>query len=98
MKRLLLTMSLLLCCTMVFSQTITGTVTDSQGTPLPGVSIVVDQTAKGTSTDFDGNYTINATSSQVLVFTYVGMKPLKKSVAISLFRNLSPLWCAQDSL
>ncbi|EIJ40150.1 TonB-linked outer membrane protein, SusC/RagA family [Galbibacter orientalis DSM 19592] len=80
MKRLLLTMSLLLCCTMVFSQTITGTVTDSQGTPLPGVSIVVDQTAKGTSTDFDGNYTINATSSQVLVFTYVGMKTLKKSV------------------
>jgi len=65
---------------MVFSQTITGTVTDSQGTPLPGVSIVVDQTAKGTSTDFDGNYTINATSSQVLVFTYVGMKTLKKSV------------------
>lgn len=80
MKRLLLTMSLLLCCTMVFSQTITGTVTDSQGTPLPGVSIVVDQTAKGTSTDFDGNYTINATPSQVLVFTYVGMKTLKKSV------------------
>lgn len=83
MKRLLLTMSLLLCFSMAYSQAITGKVIDGQGTPLPGVSIVVDQTNLGTTTDFDGNYKINANTGDVLVFTYVGMKTQKKSVGTS---------------
>ncbi|MCF8714602.1 SusC/RagA family TonB-linked outer membrane protein [Joostella atrarenae] len=83
MKRLLLTMSLLLCFSMAYSQAITGKVIDGQGTPLPGVSIVVDQTNLGTTTDFDGNYKINTNTGDVLVFTYVGMKTQKKSVGTS---------------
>ena len=51
------------------SKTVSGTVTDSDGLPLPGVNIVVDGTVNGTQTDFDGNYSISASNGQVLVFT-----------------------------
>lgn len=52
---------------------VTGLVTDEAGTPLPGVSVVVDGTTQGVSTDFDGNYSINVESSDaVLSFSYIG--------------------------
>lgn len=57
----------------LFSQnTITGTVKDSDGMPLGGVNIVEKGTAKGTTTDFDGNYQISVSDNAVLVFSYVG--------------------------
>ncbi|MEL4308744.1 SusC/RagA family TonB-linked outer membrane protein [Joostella sp. CR20] len=96
MKRLLFTMSLLLCCSLAFSQTITGTVTDEQGTPLPGVSVVVSQSSNGTSTDFDGKYQINANSGDVIVFTYVGMKTVKKTVGTNQTINVTLLEDAQS--
>src|SRR5699024_70044 len=46
---------------------ITGTVTDGNGVPLPGVNITIEGTSKGTSTDFDGNYEIEAEEGQKLV-------------------------------
>jgi len=61
-------------------QTITGKVTDTSGTPLPGVSIVVDGTTRGTTTDFDGNYAIAATQGDLLQFSYLGMKTIEVSV------------------
>jgi len=60
-------------------KTITGTVSDSSG-PLPGVNVVVKGTSKGTETDFDGIYTIKAKTGDVLVFTFVGMKKVEKTV------------------
>ncbi|MBO0593241.1 TonB-dependent receptor [Cellulophaga sp. E16_2] len=59
---------------------ITGKVLDNTGTPLPGVNIVVKGTATGTQTDFDGAYTIQAGSTQTLVFSYIGLK--QKSVLV----------------
>jgi TonB-linked SusC/RagA family outer membrane protein len=57
----------------VFSQTaIAGSVLDSQRSPLPGVSILIKGTTTGTTTDFDGNYSLNAKQGDVLVFTYIG--------------------------
>ncbi|MEX0314374.1 MAG: TonB-dependent receptor [Allomuricauda sp.] len=53
---------------------ISGTVTDADGEPLPGVNIVVRGTTIGTQTDFDGNYAIKAATGEVLEFTYLGMK------------------------
>lgn len=54
---------------------ISGTITDSQGVPLPGVNIKELNTTNGTLSDFDGNYTITVKSGNaVLVFSYVGMK------------------------
>ncbi|OAB27660.1 TonB-linked outer membrane protein, SusC/RagA family [Flavobacterium fryxellicola] len=55
-------------------RTVSGVVSDNAGLPLPGVSVLVKGTQSGTQTDFDGKYSIRATPSQVLVFSYIGMK------------------------
>ncbi|CAM4286061.1 SusC/RagA family TonB-linked outer membrane protein [Zobellia nedashkovskayae] len=53
-------------------QTVTGTVSDATG-PLPGVTILVKGTTNGTSTDFDGNYSITIDDDQTtLVYSYIG--------------------------
>jgi TonB-linked SusC/RagA family outer membrane protein len=55
------------------AQTITGTVTDGNGVPLPGVNIVEKDTNNGAATDFDGNYSISVSnSSAVLIFSSIG--------------------------
>lgn len=52
--------------------TVTGTVTDDTGMPLPGTNVIVKHTTHGTQTDFDGKYKIEAEIGQTLVFSYVG--------------------------
>ncbi|WP_320019187.1 SusC/RagA family TonB-linked outer membrane protein [Labilibaculum manganireducens] len=53
-----------------------GTVTDENGTPLPGVSVVIKGTTIGAATDIDGNYTISFDNEDVvLVYSFVGMLP-----------------------
>ncbi|WP_313804380.1 TonB-dependent receptor [Flavobacterium sp.] len=68
--------TLLLAFSMQFSfaqeKTITGTVTEA-GLPLPGVSVVVKGTTRGTQTDMDGNYSIKAKTGEALVFSFIGM-------------------------
>lgn len=61
---------------MAFSQKdISGTVTDEDGQPLPGVNIVVEDSNKGGQTDFDGNYTIEGVEvGATLNFTFVGFQ------------------------
>ncbi len=51
---------------------ISGSVTDNNGVPLPGVNIIVKNTTTGTQSDFDGNYTVTANRGAVLVYSYVG--------------------------
>ena len=55
-------------------QTITGTVTDSDGVLLPGASVMVQGTSIGTTTDFDGNFSIDANPGDVLEVSYVGFE------------------------
>ncbi len=59
--------------TVIFAQqTVSGTVTESQG-PLPGVNIIVKGTQNGTTTDFDGKYTLsNVAADAILIFSYLG--------------------------
>ncbi|MFS4454940.1 TonB-dependent receptor [Maribacter sp. 2304DJ31-5] len=53
--------------------TISGTVSDTNGQPLPGASIVVKGAVNGTQTDFDGNFSIEVTDENaVLVVSYIG--------------------------
>lgn len=59
--------------TVPFQKSISGTVTDDAGAPLPGVNVIVDGTTDGTQTDFDGNYIIKVEEGDVLVFSYIGM-------------------------
>lgn len=51
---------------------VTGTVNDETGLPLPGATVVVEGTSRGVATDFDGNFSIEAELGEVLVITYVG--------------------------
>lgn len=57
-----------------------GTVTDSQGLPLPGVNVVIQGTLKGTITNADGTYQIEASSEDVLEFSFVGFSTLTVTV------------------
>jgi iron complex outermembrane receptor protein len=54
-------------------KTISGTITDDDGMPLPGANIVEKGTSNGVQTDFDGNFTINVSDENaVLVVSFVG--------------------------
>lgn len=54
---------------------ITGTVTDTDGVKLPGVNVVVKGTTNGTTTDNNGNYSINVDNQhQTLVYSFIGYK------------------------
>lgn len=63
------------------THTVTGKVTDKEmGEPLIGVNVLIKGTSTGTITDFDGNYTLEASASDVLVFSYVSMKSIEEPV------------------
>jgi len=81
----MLTPLLVLCMSLSYGQgkTISGNVTDQNGLPLPGVSIVVVGTTNGTQTDFDGNYSITASTGQVLRFSYLGQRTVNRTVGSS---------------
>jgi TonB-linked SusC/RagA family outer membrane protein len=55
-------------------QSVSGTVADPSGVPLPGVNVVIKGTNTGASTDFDGNFSIQAAETDVLIFSFVGFK------------------------
>ena len=52
------------------------------------MNIVVEGTLNGTQTDFDGNYSINASEGQTLLFTYLGQSPASRVVAASNVINV----------
>ena len=78
----ILTLLLAFVVQLTFAQekTISGTVSDNSGLPLPGVNIIVKGTSNGTQSDFDGNYTVNANVGQALVFSYVGFNSVERAV------------------
>ena len=61
-------------------QVVQGTVTDQDGMPLPGATVVIKGTSTATSADFDGNFTIAAKNGDVLVISYVGYSPSEVTV------------------
>lgn len=81
-KRVLCLLVLLVVSFPLFAQvkTVTGTVTDEAGSPLPGVGVLIQGTKKGTSTDFDGNYTLQVNEGGALEFSYIGFTTQTKKV------------------
>lgn len=61
-------------------RTITGIVTDESGLPLPGVNVLIQGTTTGTQTDFDGEFSIQASTGDVLVFSFVGLTTTRFTV------------------
>ncbi len=86
----MLTPFLVLTMSFSFAQekTISGNVTDQDGLPLPGVSIIVVGTTKGTQSDFDGNYTLTANLGQTLEFSYLGQRTVTRSVGAANVINV----------
>lgn len=74
----------------MYAQKVTGTVSDGSDA-LPGVSIQVKGSTTGTETDFNGKYSINANSGDVLVFNYLGYKSEERTVGSEAVINVSLL-------
>ena len=88
----ILTLLLALVVQITFAQeqrTITGSVTDEQDLPLPGVNVLIKGTSRGVQTDFDGNYSIQAATGEVLVFSYLGMQTQEVPVGAKSTVNVS---------
>jgi TonB-linked SusC/RagA family outer membrane protein len=72
-KNSILYLILLLCFSLGYSQvSVTGTITETDGSPLPGANIFIKNSDTGTQSDFDGNFSINAKLGNILVVSYVG--------------------------
>jgi TonB-linked SusC/RagA family outer membrane protein len=87
----ILTLLLALVVQISFAQNknVSGTVSDNNGLPLPGATVVIEGTSTGVSTDFDGNYSISASVGDVLVFSYVGYSNQSQTVGASNTINVS---------
>ena len=68
--------------------TVSGTVSDNSG-GIPGVSVLIKGTTTGVETDFNGKYSIKASSGSVLVFSYLGYKTIEKTIGSSNTINVT---------
>tara|TARA_A100001011_G_scaffold157871_1_gene166381 strand:- start:1503 stop:4799 length:3297 start_codon:yes stop_codon:yes gene_type:complete len=72
--KILLSFLLAIVSTVAIAQqrAITGVVLDDTGIPLPGATVIVEDTNRGVTTDFDGNFSIEASTGEILVVSFVG--------------------------
>lgn len=70
-----------LTATFTFAQSnVSGIVTDSNGLGIPGVNVIKKGTSNGTTTDFDGNYSLSVSNNATLVYSYVGYTTAEEAV------------------
>jgi len=85
MKKVVLLLTGLLITSSLFAQSISGTVTDSDGNPLAGANVEVVGTGQGSSSDASGSYMITgvAPGLQNVKASYIGHRTKTKSVEVS---------------
>jgi len=71
-SKILIILALFATTLMSAQNVLTGTVTGTDGQPIPGANVVLQDSNQGTTTDFDGNFSINASSGDVVVVSYIG--------------------------
>ena len=101
MKKLLLVAFAMFTSVIMFAQTtVSGTVTDADGEPLPGANIKVERKSVGTNTDFDGKFTMRVTDLPpfTIEISMLGYKTQKVSitknnqdVSVALVENATSL-------
>ena len=96
LKLILSTILIFFVTTLVAQQNIVGTVTDTNGNPLPAVSVVIQGTADGVSTDFDGQFSLQAQFGESLVFSSLGFQTQvieinRANIDITLLESTSEL-------
>ncbi|MBZ9730769.1 SusC/RagA family TonB-linked outer membrane protein [Salegentibacter sp. JZCK2] len=78
-------------------QEVSGLVQDQNGLPIPGVTVSVKNTNRGTVTNLDGEYSVSAPANGILVFSYIGYKTVEipvdnnKEISIQLDEDISAL-------
>ena len=89
--RIILTLFLAFTVQLSFAQqlTVTGTVSDDSGMPLIGATVAIAGTSTGTTSDFDGNYSIKANEGDVLSVSYVGYSSQDITVGTSTTVNVT---------
>lgn len=76
----------------VFAQevTVTGTVTSAEDSfPIPGVNVLIKGTSRGTSTDFDGNYSLKVNTGEIVEFSSLGFKTTSVTISNQTTVNIS---------
>ena len=73
-------------------QNITGTITDDEGVPLPGVNVMIKGTDTGVASDFDGNYSIKAEEEDIIVFSFIGF--VEQEIAVGMNIDINVLMIA----
>ena len=88
--------AILLTSSFVYAQrTVTGTVNDASG-PLPGASVIIKGTTTGTTTDFDGNFSVDVPEGNAtLVVSFLGY--VTKEVAVSANQSSITITLEEDS-
>ncbi|MBX2963062.1 MAG: TonB-dependent receptor [Cyclobacteriaceae bacterium] len=81
--RTILASALLICSSAIgWAQlTVTGKVTDATGQPIPGANVQLKNTMMGTTTDADGNYSLEAPSAGVLIFSFIGYQTTELNIS-----------------
>ncbi|GMQ24611.1 SusC/RagA family TonB-linked outer membrane protein [Algoriphagus sp. oki45] len=69
-------------------QLVSGKVSDANNQPLPGATVLVKSTTRGTVTDVDGSYSIQAASGETLVFSFVGFEAVEVTIGSSSVINV----------
>jgi TonB-linked SusC/RagA family outer membrane protein len=98
MKNLIVIICLLFSLSAIAQEvTISGTVADENGIPIIGATVAVKNTNRGTMTDFDGNFQLEATSGETLVVSFIGYSTKevlvedRKSYQITLIEDVAQL-------
>ena len=79
----------MLSFTMMAQYTVSGVVKDSDGVPLPGVSVTVKGSKSGTSTDFDGKYSLKVKKGDIVNYSSVGFETITKTMDGSAILDLT---------
>ncbi|MBI1226451.1 MAG: TonB-dependent receptor plug domain-containing protein [Bacteroidetes bacterium] len=84
MKKLLLAGIALLLSTFLFSQKITGKITDTEGSPLPGATVMLIETQEGTMANGQGDFELSPSQSgnYTLKVSFVGYEPLTRTIVV----------------
>ncbi|SDX09802.1 TonB-dependent outer membrane receptor, SusC/RagA subfamily, signature region [Lutibacter oricola] len=72
-----------------YDKIVSGVVTDNDGQPLPGVSVIISGTTFGTQTDFDGAYSIKVKKGDELQYSYIGFSTTGKTIGTSSTMDIS---------
>jgi iron complex outermembrane receptor protein len=89
MKKITFLIICVLSINLILAQNVTGKVTDSSGNPIPGANVLEKNTSNGTTTDFDGNYSITVGENATLVYSYVGFNSQEVEVNNQATINVS---------